>query len=368
MLPVTLLLVLLVCVLVQAAYAFYYFYPLSNYTAPNTTTSQVPVTVIICAHNEYENLQELLPALLSQEYSAFEIIVVNDRSTDETANLIRQWQRNYSQVRLVNIYETPAGFNSKKYALTLGIRVARYEYLLLTDADCKPLSNNWIESMQRGFARGADVIIGYSPYVKQPGFLNYLIRYETLLTAIQYLSFSLKKNAYMAVGRNVAYTKKCFYQNKGFASHIRILGGDDDLFVQDAVVRSTIDIEISKDAQTISKPKQTYSEWITQKRRHLQVGLQYKLSDRLRIGTFMLSNIFFYLIWFLMLLLQQYLWLLGILFLVRIIVLLAGYARIARKLNEQQSVIKMVALDAAYFLHYLFLGVSVLMFKKVRWK
>ncbi|PSR54329.1 hypothetical protein AHMF7605_12790 [Adhaeribacter arboris] len=368
MLPVTLLLVLLVCVLVQAAYAFYYFYPLANYTAPRMEATQVPVSVIICAHNEYENLQQLLPAVLAQEYAVFEVIVINDRSTDETAHLIRQWQREYYQIRSVNINETPAGFNPKKYALTLGIRVARYEYVLLTDADCKPFSTNWINSMQQGFNRGADIIIGYSPYLKQPGWLNYLIRYETLLTAIQYLSFSLKNNAYMAVGRNVAYTKKCFYQNKGFASHIRILGGDDDLFVQDAVVRSTIVIEISKDAQTISKPKQTYSEWITQKRRHLRVGLQYKLSDRLRIGTFMLSNIFFYLIWLLMLLLQQYLWLLCILFLVRGIVLWVGYARIARKLNEEQSVIKMLALDAAYFLHYLFLGVSVLMFKKVRWK
>ena len=172
----------------------------------------------------------------------------------------------------------------------------------------------------------------------------------------------------MAVGRNVAYTKTCFYQTKGFASHIKFLGGDDDLFVQNAVAHSSPVIAISKNAQTVSIPKQTYSEWITQKRRHMRVGLQYKWSDRLRIGIFMLSNIIFYIIWFVMLLLQQYLWLLGILFFVRGFVLLMAYARIARKLNEKLSVIGMLVLDAAYFLHYLFLGVSVVMFKKVRWK
>jgi glycosyltransferase involved in cell wall biosynthesis len=313
-------------------------------------------------------LQQLLPALLAQEYPVFEVVIVNDRSTDETADLLRQWQAAYPQIRIVTVYDTPAGFNPKKYALTLGIRVARYEYLLLTDADCKPLTNSWIAAMQAGFSDGAEIILGYSPYLKLPGFLNNLIRYETLLTAIQYLSFSLKNNAYMAVGRNVAYTKKCFYQTKGFASHIKYLGGDDDLFVQDAVTHSSPAIAISKNAQTVSIPKQTYSEWITQKRRHLRVGLQYKWSDRLRIGTFMLSNIIFYIISLVMLLLQQYLWLLGILFFVRGIVLLTAYVRIARKLNEKLSVIGIVVLDAAYFLHYLFLGVSVVLFKKVRWK
>ncbi|QNF31564.1 glycosyltransferase [Adhaeribacter swui] len=366
MLP--LLFLLLFCVLVQAGYTFYYFYSLVHYTTPELGTKQVPVSIIISAHNEYQNLQQLIPALLAQDYPEFEIVLINDRSTDESADLMRHYQAQDARIRVVTVYETPADFNSKKYALTLGIRVARYDNLLLTDADCKPLTDKWIDAMQAGFTTGAEIILGYSPYLKLPGFLNYLIRYETLLTAIQYLSFSLKNNAYMAVGRNVAYTKKCFYQTKGFASHIKFLGGDDDLFVQNAVAHSSPAIAISKNAQTVSVPKQTYSEWITQKRRHMRVGLQYKWSDRLRIGIFMLSNIIFYIIWIVMLLLQQYLWLLGILFFVRGIVLLTAYARIARKLNEKLSVIGMVVLDAAYFLHYLFLGVSVVLFKKVRWK
>jgi hypothetical protein len=222
--------------------------------------------------------------------------------------------------------------------------------------------------MQGGFNTGADMVIGYSPYQKIYGFLNNLIRYETLLTAIQYLSFSIKGNAYMAVGRNIAYTKKCFYQNKGFASHIRTVGGDDDLFVRDAGVHSRITIEISQEAHTVSIPKQTYREWFIQKRRHLSVGRQYKFADKWRIGSFMMSNVFFYLISFGLLLLQQYLALVGVLFLIRGIVLYTGYVRIARKLGEKLSVPGLLVLDAAYFLHYLFLGISVVMFKKVRWK
>lgn len=368
MLTTTLLLLLLISVLIQAGYALYYFYPLASYTRPAQFSQQEPVSVVVCAHNEFTNLQVLLPALLTQHYPTFEVILVDDRSTDQTRVLIRQLQAVYANLRLVSIAETSVDYNSKKFGLVQGIRAARYEYLLLTDADCKPITDSWISAMQQGFATGAEIVIGYSPYRKTYGFLNYLIRYETLLTAIQYLSFSLKGSAYMAVGRNVAYTKKCFYQNRGFASHIKVTGGDDDLFVRDARSHSSTTIEISQDAQTISIPKQTYRAWIMQKRRHLSVGRHYKLADKLRIGSFMLSNIFFYLISFVMLLLQQNLGLIGILFLVRCIVLYIGYVRIARKLGEELPVWGLPALDAAYFLQYLFLGISVLMFKKVRWK
>jgi glycosyltransferase involved in cell wall biosynthesis len=359
---------LLGCVLVQAGYAFYYFYYLASFGGPEPPFNPEPVSVVICAHNEANNLQTLLPALLTQDYPTFEVVLVDDRSTDNTTDVVQQWQDFYPCLRLIKVAATPIGFNPKKFGLFLGIKAARYEHLLFTDADCKPLTNKWIDGMSRGFGTGAGIVIGYSPYQKIYGFLNNLIRYETLLTAIQYLSFSIRGSAYMAVGRNIAYTKNCFYQNKGFASHIRTIGGDDDLFVRDAGAHSSTTIEINKDAQTVSIPKQTYREWFLQKRRHLSVGRQYRFADQLRIGSFMMSNVFFYLISFVLLLLQQNLELVGILFVVRCLVLYIGYVRIARRLEQELSVWSLPVLDAAYFLHYLFLGVSVLMFKKVRWK
>ena len=169
---------LIFSIVIIAGYAFYYSYSIDNYSKPTADSEKsVPVSVIICAHTEYHNLQQLLPLVLSQNYPEYEIIVIDDRSTDETPALIGQWQTVYSQLRLATIRETPAGLNSKKYALSLGMRAARYDYFLLTDADCKPLTVNWIKCMQQGFSTGADIIIGYSPYLKIYGFLNYLIWY-----------------------------------------------------------------------------------------------------------------------------------------------------------------------------------------------
>ncbi|GEO06847.1 glycosyl transferase family 2 [Adhaeribacter aerolatus] len=361
---------LCVCVLIQWGYVFYYFLPFYFYTPPlaDPEQSPKPVSVIIAAHNELYNLQRLLPAVLSQQYPVFEIIVVDDRSTDGTTDYLAETQNKFRNFRYIKIENTDGTINQKKYALTQGVGLARFEYLLFTDADCMTLSNNWIGEIMSGFTSGVEMVLGYSPYRKKPGFLNHLIRFETLLSAIQYLSFSVKGRAYMGVGRNLSYTKKCFYESNGFTSHINILGGDDDLFVQDAALRHKVNIAISKESQTESIPKQTYSEWVIQKRRHLNVGRYYKLAEKLRVGIFMLSNIFFYLTAIFLLFVPDNLIFLGILFTLRSIVVYFVYVLLAQKIKEPLSVFLLPVLDLVYFLNYLMLGASVLILNKVRWK
>jgi cellulose synthase/poly-beta-1,6-N-acetylglucosamine synthase-like glycosyltransferase len=217
---------LLACVLGQLYYAGYYFLPFvwRPVLAP-LTGAAAPVSVLVCAHNELENLRRLLPQLLQQDYpTGFELLLIDDRSTDGTADLVQQLAPLYPQLRLVTVAATPAGVSPKKYALTLGINAARYEYLLFTDADCQPATNQWIATMQSGFAAPADMVLGYSPYASAQGFLNKLVRFETLLTGAQYLSFAWRGHPYMGVGRNLAYTKSCFQATKGFTSHLRRLG------------------------------------------------------------------------------------------------------------------------------------------------
>lgn len=274
----------------------------------------------------------------------------------------------YPALRIQPVEQTPIDYNPKKYALKEGIAVARYEHLLFTDADCLPLSKNWIGEMARGFFADSVLILGYSPYIRYSGFLNALIKYETLLSAIQYLSFSVKGNPYMGVGRNLAYTKTCFNQNNGFESHKQTLGGDDDLFVKDASAQHKTNIVISAGSQTLSIPKKTYSEWFVQKRRHLAVGQQYKTADKLRIGLFMLANIFFYVSAIILLFAQYNLTFFAILVCIRYIVVFTVYGLITRKLNEQISVMLIPLLDLVYIYNYLILGLSVLMYKKIRWK
>jgi glycosyltransferase involved in cell wall biosynthesis len=362
-----LLAVLAFCVLVQLYYALRYFLPLSKYKDPETDMHR-PVSVVMAAHNELENLIEVIPMLLDQQYPEFEIVLVNDRSDDDTEFYVYELERQFPNFRVVTIKKTPEYLNPKKYALALGIRAARYEHMLFTDADCRPCSAHWIEKMQNGYHAGADIVIGYSPYQKLKGFLNHLIRYETLLTAIQYLSHANKGHAYMGVGRNLSYTKSCFFRNKGFASHIKTTGGDDDLFVRDAVNNSKASIVISNEAQTSSIPKKTFREWLVQKRRHMAAGKQYNATDKGRIGIFISSNILFYVLCIILLVLNSYLVILAALIGLRYLVIFPVYMAAARRLNEDVSLLLLPLLDIAYFFSYLLLGVSVLMNKRIRWK
>lgn len=355
------------CVLIQLYYALFYFLPLSRYKDPETK-EHLPVSVIVAAHNELENLIELLPQLLDQDYPEFEVVLVNDRSDDDTEFYLYELERQFPNFKIVTVKKTPEYLNPKKYALTLGIRAAKHEHLLFTDADCRPCSSKWIEKMQSGYATGADLVLGYSPYAQLKGFLNQLIRYETLLTAIQYLSHANKGHAYMGVGRNLSYTRACFFRNKGFASHIKSMGGDDDLFVRDATRHSKATIVLDQEGQILSVPKKTFREWLTQKRRHMSAGKHYKSADKRKIGIFMISNLLFYVIAIILLVLSSQLVIVGAMIVLRYGVVFTAYILAARRLNEKLALLLLPVLDIVYFINYLFLGVSVLLYKKIRWK
>ena len=368
---------LLACVLVQLFYAAYFFWPFAR-RAPEAPADApgpdaAPVSIIVCARNELDNLRRLLPLLLRQDYpAAFEIVLIDDRSHDDTYLYAQQLAQYYpSTVRLVSIARTPDGFAPKKYALTLGIKAARYPRLLFTDADCMPATNQWLRLMQRGFAQsgGADVVLGFSAYVEAPGFLNQLVRYETLLTAAQYLSFGWRGWAYMGVGRNLAYTRACFTATKGFASHIRQLSGDDDLLVQDAVrAGQRVAVVAEPAAHTLSAPAETWRAWWRQKRRHLSAGRAYRLADRLRIGTFVLANTLFYLA-AVVLVISPNNWVpLAAVWILRTLFVSAVYARLSRRLAQPVNVGLLPVLDVVYFVQYLALGISLFLNRTLRWK
>jgi hypothetical protein len=361
---------LLACVLVQLYYAGYYFLPFTRRQAAPMPAAAEPVSVIVCAHNELPNLRRLLPLLLRQEYSSdFEIILVDDRSTDGTAALVQQFSQVYPQLNLVSVSSTPTGLSPKKYALTLGIEAARYEQMLFTDADCWPATTQWISYMQAGFAQPADLVLGYSAYASTPGLLNKLIRFETLLTGAQYLSFAWRGYPYMGVGRNLAYTQRCFQATKGFASHLRRLGGDDDLLVQDAVAQGQrVAVQAHPAAQTVSLPAQTWTAWWRQKRRHLSAGPRYTWKDQARIGTFIGTNLLFYFTATLLVFSRPDWIPLAVIWSVRTGAISATYTQLGRHLADRLPFWLLPVLDVVYFFNYLALGISLFLYRTLRWK
>ncbi|MFD1601744.1 glycosyltransferase [Flavobacterium artemisiae] len=261
------------------------------------TPKNISVSVIVCAKNEEENVKKYIPLLAEQDYPDFEIVLIDDASSDETLEIFEEFEQKYSNIRLVKVENNEAFWGNKKYALTLGIKAAKKEYLLFTDADCYPSSKDWITAMTSQFTAEKTIVLGYGGYEKvERSFLNKIIRFETVLTAIQYFSWAKSGLPYMGVGRNLAYKKEEFFNVNGFIDHIQIRSGDDDLFINQAANKENTTISYTPESFTYSEPKKTFGEWFTQKRRHISTAEHYKFFDKMQLGLFFLSQLFFFLL------------------------------------------------------------------------
>ncbi len=285
-------------VIIQFFYSVFIFSQFAFSSVKKAKHTSLPVSIIICAKNEFDNLKQNLSFICEQNYSNFELILVNDHSTDNTLQVFNNTKDTYPNVDITIIDLKNKNLNDgKKNALTKGINKAKYDYLLLTDADCKPSSKHWISEMIAYFNKNKTIVLGYGAYQKiKKSWLNKLIRFETLQTAIQYFSYAKIGLAYMGVGRNLAYTKSDFNTSNGFTKHINIKSGDDDLFVNAIVNKKNTAICFSNDSFTISKPHSDFKKWLHQKRRHITTANHYKLKHQFLLGLFFVSQ---FLVWFL---------------------------------------------------------------------
>ncbi len=251
--------ILLLSFVIQLIYNYYIYTRFTFFRLPDTRRKKIGISVIICARNEAENLSKNLPRFLEQDYPDFEIVVVNDCSTDNSEEILMDMKVVYPGLRYTTIQKDNKFTHGKKLAITVGIKAAKNEHLLFSDADCYPSSDQWITKMSRNFSNNTELVLGVGKYERKRGLLNILVRYETLITALQYISFAIKGRAYMGVGRNMAYKKELFFRHKGFASHLKVLSGDDDLFVNEASTRTNTGVELSPESFTISEAPATFS-------------------------------------------------------------------------------------------------------------
>ncbi len=284
----------IVVVVIQFLYYVVFFGKFSFAKKQTLTPKRIPISVIVCAKNEAENVKQFVPILAEQDYPDFEIVLIDDASSDETLDLFEAFEKQYSNVKLVKVANIEAFWGNKKFALTLGIKAAKNEYLLFTDADCYPTSKDWIKEMSSNFTQQKTIVLGYGAYEKIKGsFFNKIIRFETLLTAVQYFGWAKIGKPYMGVGRNLAYKREEFFKTNGFIEHMKIRSGDDDLFINQASNSKNTAICFSKESFTFSKPKTTFSDWFTQKRRHVSTAKHYKAFDRCQLALFFLTQLLF---------------------------------------------------------------------------
>lgn len=361
-------LLILVC-LVQLYYYGYFFRRLAFYkeSGPRQQSLQHPVSVVICARDEAGNLTRNLPGVLLQQYpTTNEVIVVNDNSVDESRYLLAELQKTYRKLQIIELKQEAKLIDGKKFPLSIGIKEARHEVLLLTDADCVPATEHWMFRMQDAFAPGIEVALGYGAYHKQPGVLNKLIRFETFHTALQYLSYALAGKPYMGVGRNLAYRKGTFLRNKGFASINHIPSGDDDLFVNKVASKENTTVVIDPDAFTLSAPKQSWTEWRKQKARHYTAGKYYKAGHKALLATYTATFLLFYPLLIASLILFD--WRLALIpFLVRLIVQGIVWKKAMMRLQEADLFRIYPLLDLWMFFYYL-VFIPTLWKKPGKWK
>ncbi|TXB65101.1 glycosyltransferase [Vicingus serpentipes] len=325
----------LIIAFIQLMIYLFIFSRLAFFKNKNETSNKSePISVIICAKNERDNLLKFLPDFLNQDYPNFEVIVVNDHSVDDTEDVLKAYTMQFKHLKVVNVPDNDRFYGSKKFALTLGIKAAQYDNVLLTDADCKPASKKWIQLMSE-YAANKKIILGFGAYEKQKGLLNKLIRFDTLFTATQYLSFALLKLPYMGVGRNLAYNKELFFSVKGFSSHQHILSGDDDLFVNEVANSKNTQIVIEEEAHTVSVPKATFKLWLRQKKRHFSTGKYYKFGHKLMLSIYPLTLLIFVLLFISLVIQQISIHLIVGVFLLRLLIQLLIFIKIEKRLGSK---------------------------------
>ena len=353
----------------QVFYFLYFFTRLAFYKKKNKSTSQThPVSVIICARDEAANLAKNLPGALVQQYkTSHEVIVVDDNSFDDTKYLLEEFKKTFKQLHPVFLKQEAKFIPGKKFPLSIGIKTAKYEVVLLTDADCVPASEYWIEQMQETYDDTTEIVLGYGAFNKRRGFLNKLIRWEAFSTAIQYFSYALVGMPYMGVGRNLSYKKTIFYRHKGFIAHNHVLSGDDDLFINMAATKINTKINIDADAFTLSEPAKTWSQYAKQKKRHYSTAKYYKPLHKFLLSVYAFTHFLFYPLLVASIILYNWKFALivfGVRFIIQSIVYFLGM----KKLKEADLFPYFLLFDIGMFFYYLIFAFSIFKKPSKTWK
>ena len=326
----------LFCVASAVQLFYYLWFYLAVYLKQEKTdgTARKPVSVIICARNEAENLKNFLPSVLEQEYPDYEVIVVNDCSEDNSYEILGNFLPIYPHLRISNVNRDPKFTHNKKFAQFIGIKAAKNEILVFTDADCRPESPQWLDGIASHFDDKTDFVLGYGGYINKKGLFNKYIRYDCMTIAMQYLGMAIRRVPYMGVGRNLAYRRSLFFEKKGFGAYNHVISGDDDLFVNSNANKANTAVEIISSSHTRSVPCTNFSDWKIQKKRHLTTAPYYKLRDKFLLVAEPASRIIFY-VAFIILLSLPFLWQYALMiFGLRLITQITVVALVQKKLNE----------------------------------
>ncbi len=349
-------------------YLFFFSRVAFHRSKPRQVSQTHPVSVIVCARDEAANLAKNLPGILVQQYpTTHEVIVVNDNSYDESKYVLEELQRQFRILHIVELTQEAKMIPGKKFPLSVGIKTAKHEIMLMTDADCVPASENWIYSMQNAYDEQTEIVLGYGAYHKKKGLLNKLVRWETFHSAIQYMGYAAAKMPYMGVGRNLSYKKAVFLRQKGFSAHNHIPGGDDDLFINKAANSRNTRINLDPESFTLSEPVTTFKKWKAQKQRHYTTSRHYRKIHQFLLALYAFSHFAFYPL--LVSAIIFYSWKLAlIIFGGRLILQALIFGRSLKKLGEKDLIPLILLMDIWMFFYYMIFAPGLFKKPARNWK
>ncbi|HFS67921.1 MAG TPA: glycosyltransferase [Flavobacteriia bacterium] len=357
-----------IIVVIQLLYYFGIFsYFIFGKEVEIDVSEELPVSILISAKNEEVNLTQNLPYYIHQKHHLFELVLINDHSSDKTLKIMHDFKLQNSSIDITIVNMDKDSNGNKKLALTKGISIAKFPYLLFTDADCKPNSDKWITSMTKKLIK-KQIVLGYGAYEKKKGsWLNKLIRFETLITALQYFSYAKMGYPYMGVGRNLAYRKNLFIKSNGFSKHINIRSGDDDLFINEVATKDNVAISCQTMAHTISKAHTNFKKWLHQKKRHITTANNYKLIHQVLLGLYFVSSFFFWALSLFLILYSNHFITVVVLLFIRLMVQYFYLFKATKKLNEKDLVIFVPLLELVLIGIQFYLFISNLLVKPKSW-
>ncbi len=327
------------------------------------TTTLEPLTVLISARNEAHNLSTFLPHILIQDYPNFEIIVINDDSTDHSFEVLDHFMAQYHNLRVIHMQNKDR--EGKKQGLQEGIKQAKYEWLVFTDADCYPKSNQWLRSLAAKCNEKTDIILGYSPYQQKNGYLNDFIRYETFMTAAIYGTFTQLGMPYMGIGRNMAYRKSRFLEKVNKEKFEKISFGDDDIAVNAMATCQNTALQFTEKAMVMSLPKATLPDFIKQKTRHISSSAYYKSNHQWLLSLLAISQAIFYPFLFFLVFYNTQAAI--YLFIFRMAIFLPNSILLMRKMECKDLIHKAILMDFLFFLYYWNVSFQWIRTKKISW-
>lgn len=300
-----LILLYLIFFIVQIFYYFFLFSKPYRHAANNSTGNDVidesekelpGISIIITAKNEAENLRNNLPFILKQDYPNFQVVVVDNASSDSTDDVLSRFRYNHPNLYVTFIPIDSKTINDKKLALTLGIKAAKHDILLFTEPDTKPLSMKWIYEYAKTFDKGKDVVLGCCQIeINKSYFKNYML-YDNLFSGIKYSSMALAKKPYMGIGRNMAFRKDLFFEHKGFSSVLNIEDGEDNVFINRIATKENTAVIVSSDSMVVSNVVDSFSNWRSIKTKYLTTQ-KYYTNNATKVLTFeVFSRYAFYLL------------------------------------------------------------------------